>query len=114
MRFSPSAPSIRHLSSVIRIRHEFQERAVGIAEIDAGALPFGANALHGSELDRHLVAGQMRDGIGDRAFPLEADVAVAWLHRHARRDHTAHAGSGKIWLGIAEPRGKKLPTRYPS
>src|SRR5260370_42108388 len=107
MRFSPSIGTIRHLLCVMRIRHEFEERAVGIAEIDAGAPPFGANALHGSELDRHLVAGQMRDGIGDRAFPLEADVAVAWLHRQAPRDHTPHAGSLKVALGIAGPISKK-------
>src|SRR6266851_5551268 len=81
------------------IRHEFQERAVGIPEIDAGALPLGALALYRPKLDRHLMAGQMRDGVGDRTFPLEADVAVAGLDRQARHDHAAHAGSVEIELG---------------
>src|SRR5260370_22007091 len=95
--------AIRRLSSVIRhlIRHEFQERAVGIAEIDAGALPLGALAFHGPELDRHLVTSEMCDGVGDRAFPFETDIAVAGLHRQPRYAHAAHAGSAKIELPIS-------------
>src|SRR6266849_5049982 len=54
----------------------------------------------------------MRDGVGDRTFPLEADIAVAGLHRQARHDHAAHARSVKIELGIAEPIGEKLPARH--
>src|SRR5262249_40220603 len=47
-----------------------------------------------------------------RTFPLEADIAVAGLHRQARHDHAAHPGPVKIELGIAEPVGKKLPARH--
>src|SRR5258708_36385871 len=54
----------------------------------------------------------MRDGIGDRAFPFETDVAIAGLHRQPGHDHAAHAGSVKIELGIAEPIGKKLSARH--
>src|SRR5690242_1892700 len=61
------------------VRDEFHQRPVGIAEIDAGALPFRAEALHRPALDRDGMGGEMRDRLGDRALPFEADVAVAGL-----------------------------------
>src|ERR1700730_18420439 len=87
------------------IRHEFQERAVGIAEIHAGTLPLRAVAYDRPEFDRDLMALEMIDRVGDRPLPLEADVAVPGLHRQARHDHAAHAGPMEIELGIAEPIG---------
>src|SRR5262252_1133014 len=94
------------------IRHKFEQRAVRIAEIHAGALTLGAIAPHRTQLDCYPVARQMRDGIADRALPLEANVAVTGLHRQACHDHAAHAGPVEIELGIAEPIRKKLPARY--
>src|SRR5262245_44512303 len=50
--------------SLRRVRDEFHERAVGIAEIDARARTLGAEPLHRPALDRDTAAAEMRDRIG--------------------------------------------------
>src|SRR5215813_10670226 len=66
------------------VRHELHQRAVRIAEVDAGAPALGAEALHRAGFDGDAAAAEMRDRVGDRAHPLEAEVAVAGLHRQPR------------------------------
>jgi hypothetical protein len=58
-------------------RNEFQQRAVRIAEIDAGAGALGAEALDRTRIDRDAAALEVSDGIRDRPIPLEAQIAVA-------------------------------------
>src|SRR5262245_62524354 len=52
----------------------------------------------------------MRDGVRDRAFPFEAEVAVARLHRQPRHLGGREARAMQIELGVAEP---VAPSRWP-
>src|SRR5262245_66543377 len=58
------------------IADELHQRAVRIAEIDAGAVALGAEALHWPGLDHNVVLIQVRDGVIDRSAPFEAQIAV--------------------------------------
>src|SRR5215213_3789954 len=87
------------------IRHEFHQRAVRIAEIDAGALALGAEPLRRPGVDRDVVVLQMRNGVLDRTRPLKAQIAVAGLHRQARHLGRADALAVDVELLIAEAVG---------
>ena len=87
------------------VRHEFHQRAVGIAEIDAGARALGAVALHRPEFDAHALAPEMRDRVGDRPDPFEAEIAVAGRDRKPR-DRRASRRGRAVELLVAEPIGE--------
>src|SRR5262245_45944320 len=57
------------------VRHELHQRAVGVAEVDAGPLAPRAEARHRSRFDRDVVRFQMRDRALDRPVPLKAQIA---------------------------------------
>src|SRR5499427_10832438 len=65
------------------VAHKFHERAVRIAEIDRGTWPFRAKPLHWTALDDNSMLFQVLNRALDRALPLEAQIAVARLHRQA-------------------------------
>src|SRR5580700_4245052 len=45
------------------VRHEFHQRAVGIAKVDAGAGALGAETLHRAAFDAHAAPAEMGDGV---------------------------------------------------
>src|SRR5205085_9274202 len=53
----------------------------GIAEVNARSTTTGAVAFDGTGLDVHAVLLEMRDHLGDRPVPDEAEIAVAELDR---------------------------------
>src|SRR5262249_25080201 len=93
------------ISVVAMVGNEFQQRAVGVAEIDAGAGALGAEALNRPGVDRDTATLKMGDGVGNRPIPLEAEVAVARLDRKARHLGRMKARSMQIELRGAEPVG---------
>src|SRR5262249_29603428 len=90
------------ISDFAMIRNEFQQRAVGVAEIDAGAGALCAEALDRPGVDGHTAALEMDDGICDRPVPLEAKIAVAGRDRQPR-----HLGRMKARTMQVELRGAK-------
>src|SRR6266478_8419917 len=98
------------LSILAVIGNEFQQRTVGIAEIDAGAGAFGAEALDRPGVDRDPAALEVGDGVGNRPVPLEAEIAVAGLDRKPRHLGRMKAGPVQIELRRAEPVGPALRT----
>src|SRR3954470_14209875 len=74
----------RNKSPLALIGNELEQRAVGIAEIDAGSRALCTEALDGPGVDRDAAALEMADGVGDRPVPLEAEIAVAGLDRKPR------------------------------
>ena len=78
------------------VGNEFQQRAVGIAKIDAGAGALGAEALHRPGVDRNAAALEVDDGIPDRPVPLEAQIAVARSDRKP-----CHLGRVKAGVDVA-------------
>src|SRR5262249_3006910 len=84
------------------VRHELHQRAVRIAEVDAGAPALGAEALHRPGLDLDAAAAEMGDGVGDRSRPFEAEIAVARLHRQPRDLGRLHARAMHVELLVAE------------
>src|SRR5262249_10414830 len=105
---SGRARSSGAISVVAMIGNEFQQRAVGVAEIDAGAGALGAEALDRPGVDRDTAALKVDDGVGNRPVPLEAEVAVAWLHWKPRHLGGMKARSMQIELRTAEPVGPPL------
>src|SRR6516162_7593506 len=96
------------VSVVAMIGNEFQQRAVGVAEIDAGAGALGAEALDRPGVDRDPATLKVGDGVGNRPVPLEAKVAVARLDRKPRHLGRMKARSMQIELRGAEPIGPPL------
>jgi hypothetical protein len=87
------------------VRDELEERAVGVAEIDAGAGALGADAGDGADLDGNLVGPQVGDGLGDRARPLEAEIAAAGGDGQARVRVARDPGTMQIQLPCSKPIG---------
>src|SRR5262249_55057787 len=83
---------------VTMVGNKFQQRAVGVAEIDAGAGALGAEPLDRPGVDRDAAALKVDDGVGNRPIPLEAEVAVARLDRKARHLGRMKARSMQIEL----------------
>src|SRR5258707_12659867 len=98
------------LSILAVIGNEFQQRTVGIAEIDAGAGPFGAEALDRSGVNRDPAALEVGDGVRNRPVPLAAEIAVAGLDRKPRHLARATARPVQLELRRAEPVDPALPT----
>src|SRR5262245_61018454 len=96
------------VSVVAMVGNEFQQRAVGVAEIDAGAGALGAEALDRPGVDRDTATLKVGDGVGNRPAPLEAEVAVARLDRKPRHLGRMKARSMQIELRGAEPIGPRL------
>src|SRR6059058_982046 len=92
--------------------HEFHQRAVRIAEIDAGAGALGTEALHRPALDGNAAALQMGNGVSDRAAPFKTQVAVARRDRNASHLRRAHARSMHVELFVAEAIGVAGRARY--
>src|SRR5205807_7214604 len=80
----------------------FEQAAVRIAEIHAGARSARALAAKRSGLDRDAMAREVRDRGIDRARPLEAEIAVARRDRHPRDRGGLHARRMDIELLIAD------------
>src|SRR5215471_18376488 len=102
------ARSSSRVSTFGMVGNEFQERAVGVAEIDAGAGPLGAEALQRPGLDRNAAALEVNDGIRDRSVPLEADIAVARSYRKPRDLGRMKSRSMQVELRGAETVGPAL------
>src|SRR5260370_38875197 len=96
------------LSILAVIGNELQQRTVGIAEIDADAGPFGAEALDRPGVNRDPAALKVDDGVRNRPVPLEAEIAVAGLDRKPRHLGRMKAGPVQIELRRAEPVGPAL------
>src|SRR6266702_687234 len=96
------------VSVVAMIGNEFQQRAVGVAEIDAGAGALGAEALDRPRIDGNAATLKVGDGVGNRPVPLEAEVAVARLDRKPRHLGRMKARSMQVELRNAEPIGPPL------
>src|SRR6516225_9071963 len=96
------------ISVVAMIGNEFQQRAVGVAEIDAGAGALGAEALDRPGVDRDTAALKVGDGVRNRPVPLEAQIAVARLDRQPRHLGWVKARPMQIELRGAEPVGPAL------
>src|SRR5260370_30976995 len=75
------------LSILAVIGNELQQRTVGIAEIDAGAGPFGAEALDRPGVNRDPAALKVDDGVRNRPVPMEAQIALAPIARPPRQTH---------------------------
>src|SRR5580658_2508522 len=84
------------------VRHEFHQRAVGIAKVDAGAGALGAETLHRAALDAHAAAAEMGDGVGDRPDPFKAQVAVAGRDRQPRHFGRFYARPMHVELLVAK------------
>src|SRR5262245_21095650 len=87
------------------IGNEFQQRAVGVAEINASAGALGAKALDRPGVARDTAALKVDDGVRNWPVPLEAEVAVARLDRKARHLGRMKARSVQIELRGAETVG---------
>src|SRR5262245_64191599 len=94
------------------IGNEFQQRAVGVAKIDAGAGALGAEALGRPGVDRDAAALKVDDGVGNRPIPLEAEVAVARLDRKARHLGRMKARSMQIELRGADRARRPRMSEY--
>src|SRR5581483_8764111 len=102
---------IKALFGLPLIRDEFEQRSVRIAEIDARPLTFCAVACDRSKLDRHPARRKMRDRPGNRADPLETEVAVAGSYRVARDRDGLDARPVEIELRVTEAVDKALVAR---
>src|SRR6516162_574579 len=98
------------LSVLAVIGNEFQQRTVGVAEIDADAGPLGAETLDRPGVNRDPAALKVGDGVRNRPVPLEAEVAVAGLDRKPRHLGRVKARPMQIELRGAEPVGPVLRT----
>src|SRR6516165_10792636 len=98
------------LSVLAVIGNEFQQRTVGVAEIDADAGPLGAETLDRPGVNRDPAALKVGDGVRNRPVPLEAEVAVAGLDRKPRHLGRVKARPMQIELRGAEPVGPALRT----
>src|SRR6185312_1112928 len=85
------------------VADELHERAIRIAEIDAGAFALPAEARHRSQLDLDAVGAQMLHRTLDRAVPAETEIAVSGLDRDARQRLGLHARPVAIQLLAAQP-----------
>src|SRR5262245_20061705 len=92
----------RSWASAGSVGDELHQRPVGVAEVDARALPERAVALDRTELDRDLMLVQVLDGALDRAVPAETDVAVARAHAVPRDWVRVDAGAVDIELLVVE------------
>src|SRR5579883_63272 len=102
----------RRTSAPACVGHELHQRSIRIAEVDAGAAALGAEALHRAGFDLDAVALQVRDSVGDRTSPLEAEVAVARLHRQPRHLGRLDARPVHVELLVAEPVREAGGPRY--
>src|SRR4029079_14596620 len=94
----PTFVGMTLVMSSLAVRDEFQQRAIGIAEVDAEAGAARGRTLDRPQLDGHAQRIEVRLGFRDRAGPLEAQVAVARLNRHARHRRRTQAGSMTVEL----------------
>src|SRR5215218_562701 len=65
-------------------RDEFEQAAVGVAEVHARSLAVRTLAAHRPELDLHAVGPQVIDRALDWSRPDEAEIASARLYRKSR------------------------------
>src|SRR5207253_2868675 len=87
---------------------EFEQRAVGVTEIDAGASPLGAETPDRPGMDRNPAALEMADRVGNRTGPFETEIAVAGLHGQPRHLGGMKAGAVQIELRRTEAVGPAL------
>src|SRR5437763_1296392 len=92
------------------VGNELQERAVGVAEIDDRARAPCAEAPQRPRLDADAAALEVTDGIGNRAVPLEAQIAVARCYRKPRHLGGVKGRSMQVELRGAETIGPALRT----
>lgn len=80
------------------VRDEFEQAAVGVAEVHARSLAARTDAPHRATLDLHAVGAQMVDRAFDWPSPDEAEIAAAGLHRKPRDRLWFKAGSMDVEL----------------
>src|SRR5262245_343692 len=90
------------------VGNEFQQRAVRVAEIDAGTCALCAEALDRTRVDGDAAAIEVSDGVPDRPIPLEAQIAVAGRDRDSRHFRRMKARSMEVELRSAETVGPAL------
>src|SRR5919204_2538062 len=84
------------------VRDEFEQAAVGVAEVDARSLAACTLSSHGAELDVHALSAEVVDRALDRSRPDEAEIASARLHRKPRNRVWLEAGPMDVELLLAE------------
>src|SRR5262245_19584361 len=104
------ARSSSRVSAFGMVGNEFQERAVGVAEIEAGAGPLSAEALQRPGLDRNAAALEVNEGSRERSVPLEAHIAVARCDRQPRHLRRMKARTMQVELRVGETIGPALGT----
>src|SRR6202047_356224 len=87
---------------------EFDERPVGIPEVDAGAGAFCPETLHWPGFNGDAAAIKMRHGLADRSRPFKAKVTVPRLDRQAGDLGRPHSRPMQIELDRAETIGPAL------
>jgi hypothetical protein len=100
---SAVAGSVRHLlvarsagragEPASGVRDEFEQAAVGVAEVHACSFAARTLAAHRPEFDLHAVGPQVVDRAFDWSRPEEAEIASARLDRKPRNRDRFKAGS---------------------
>jgi hypothetical protein len=84
------------------VRDEFEQAAVGVAEVDARPLAARAAAPHRAEPDLYAVAAQVVNRAFDWAWPDEAEITSVRLHRKTRDRVLPEAAAMDVELLPAE------------
>src|SRR5262249_49191543 len=89
-------------SWMVSIGNELEQRAIGVAKIDARPRPLRAEAFGRPGVDLHAAALEMSDGRRDRPVPFETEIAVAGLDGQPRHFGGMKARTMQIELHGAE------------
>src|SRR6516225_5411740 len=88
---------------------EFEQRAIGITEVDAGTGAFRPKTLHRPGMNGDAPALEMGNGVNNGPMPLEAQIAVSRLHRQSCNLGGVHSRPMQVELHGAETIGPALP-----
>ena len=89
-------------ASRVVVGDQFEQAAVGVAEVDAGSLAAGAPAPYGAKLDLDVVGAQVVDRGLDLAQAKEAEIAAARAYGKPRNRVWLEARSVDVELLLAE------------
>jgi hypothetical protein len=81
---------------------ELEQRAIGVAEVDARAIASCALAPYGPKLDGDAMRLQLRLSPCDGFGPLETKIAVSWLNGELR--HRYGIESGPVTVKCVSPK----------
>src|SRR5215471_3134814 len=96
----------------LSVGDELEQRAIGIAEVDAHPIAARTCALDRSELGGYAMCVQMCLSLRDRSGPLETQIAVSRRNGAPRHRRGIESGPVTVELQVAKSIGPTIAPRY--